>query len=448
MVCRKFVLLLFIYLLSYHAFSKAPELASFQREQRVNLPTSTDPMIRIWSIYVGQGDAFLIQIPKAFCQCEEDYEILIDGGTVEKSFRLAALNFLKDLYPNGATIESVVISHHDQDHVAGLSPIFESNSFKFKTIFHNGLASYNTDAFDITPKQGDDDKIYSSKGKNEKITRFMGEINPTDTLNEKYTVNSLQQLKILHANEKLQGVYETLASSIIVAATRNPDLEFKRARLGSEFINNDFNRSVSFDLLWPEKTLRSYQSNWGKTINGNSVVFNFHYNDFSMLFTGDLNKPSTERIEDVKKDIFNTRWSADILKAPHHGSRHVKRSFYKRKSNPFVLAVGSNGDYGFVQHKHPGPEAIKWMGGAHRFYNTSIHERKFSFRDLHRDARRKFLDEVMSEHSHVLIETDGNWFRVVEVPAVYQDILSKVLSVDQVRRSNGTRWIKATAEVQ
>ena len=45
------------------------------------------------------------------------------------------------------------------------------------------------------------------------------------------------------------------------------------------------------------------------------------------------------------------------------------------------------------------------------------------------------------EPKHVLIETDGHWFRVVEIPL--DGSLVDIMSVNELGRSNGTRWIKA-----
>lgn len=85
--------------------------------------------------------------------------------------------------------------------------------------------------------------------------------------------------------------------------------------------------------------------------------------------------------------------------------------------------------------RHPRVETIRWMGGHHRFYSTFIHERRFTYAAPEQTLRR------MIERSHVLIETDGTWFRVVEVPVDANNLTPR--SVTQVGRSHGTRWICA-----
>ena len=97
------------------------------------------------------------------------------------------------------------------------------------------------------------------------------------------------------------------------------------------------------------------------------------------------------------------------------------------------------GSTGFNQSwKHPSTDVIKWAGGAHRFYSTYIHERRFKWNDMINVKKR----DEMKEIKHILIETDGLMFRVVEVE-VDSPNLNHPPSVEEVNRANGTRWIKA-----
>jgi hypothetical protein len=49
----------------------------------------------------------------------------------------------------------------------------------------------------------------------------------------------------------------------------------------------------------------------------------------------------------------------------------------------------------------------------------------------------------MIEEAHILIETDGKWFRIVEVPETFD--LAHIPTVAQTRRGDGTRWVRAKA---
>ena len=58
------------------------------------------------------------------------------------------------------------------------------------------------------------------------------------------------------------------------------------------------------------------------------------------------------------------------------------------------------------------------LGGAHHFYSTYIHEKIFSWNEV----PDVFDPEDYEEISHILIETDGDYFRIVEVSVGYPNL--------------------------
>lgn len=68
-------------------------------------------------------------------------------------------------------------------------------------------------------------------------------------------------------------------------------------------------KGINLDVLWP---MPEYLSS---SYNENSLVIKLNYNNFSCLFTGDLNRAGEEKL---LKDKVNMR--ADILKVGHHGN--------------------------------------------------------------------------------------------------------------------------------
>jgi hypothetical protein len=170
------------------------------------------------------------------------------------------------------------------------------------------------------------------------------------------------------------------------------------------------------------------------------VTFALEYGDFKMLFTGDHNKASEAALMAHLEGSGTTDAIAcDVLKAPHHGSKHSEEAFIKPDGSQAVVTVASMGPRGFKRSwKHPSAEAIRWAGGAHRFYSTYIHERRFKWEEMQSVEARK----AMLELKHVLIETDGKMFRVVEVDVEGFDP-DQVPELKKVKRSNGSRWINA-----
>ena len=88
--------------------------------------------------------------------------------------------------------------------------------------------------------------------------------------------------------------------------------------------------------------------------------------------------------------------------------------------------------------QHPSTQVIGWLGGAHRVYLTELQERRFDWADI--DKPEKL--EKLKERTHLLVETDGRWFRVVEIPVDGGDP-TRPPTVAKTRRGNGTRWIRA-----
>lgn len=166
-----------------------------------------------------------------------------------------------------------------------------------------------------------------------------------------------------------------------------------------------------------------------------------------MLFTGDLNEFSELTLLDYLRESGNEEWlTCDVLKVPHHGSNHALEAFFRSNHLHPAISISSMGDKGFrskamgsANWQHPSTDVIKWLGGPQRFYTTFAHESRFAWSKIDTAVKRNKL----IEKSHILIETDGHWFRVVEIPVSEFDGFT-VPPVNEVRRSNGTRWISTT----
>ena len=289
--------------------------------------------------------------------------------------------------------------------------------------------------------------------KDGQLHRAMGVFNSAKELGDNFIIDSLSDLRTARDNDELQGIYDHFADAVLEGADHNEVKRFQRANSSAPFIGErqaergtTFS-DIEFKVLWPVAKPKSYGgSNWGETINGNSVTFRMAYQDFSMVFTGDHNEESEPELlahltSENKMGLLN----CDIIKVPHHGSSHGVEKFFRRDGFEPVLGVASMGDVGFKSKQmssgawqHPSNEIINWLGGSHRVYHTFVQERAFSWNEITSEAKR----QAMIERCHLLIETDGKWFRLVEVPADAGNPLDPP-TVAQTRRSNGTRWIRA-----
>ncbi len=434
-----------------------PEYTTFGREQRVSYSPDPQSVLRIWMVYVGQGDGILIQLPTKYnydpnpndndSERSERIEVVVDGGPGSNADAgsCSMAEFITQLYGEATPrIEHIVITHHDEDHVGGITKLLAESDFSFGAVHHNGLVSFRGGRRNFPADRRPPNAVF--KYDSGVLTRGMAYVNSVKELESGYLINSLSDLRSARTGGELEGIYDQLAAAVLANAEHGRLTAFDRAYVSRPFIPKV--ADIEFKVLWPLTTLKSYGGNdWGETINGNSVTFRLTYGDFSMLFTGDHNdKSEPELLKALSASQQLALLDCDVFKVPHHGSSHAEQEFFQRSGFNPVLAVASMGEKGFQSKQikqnawqHPDTEVIEWLGGPHRVYHTFIHEREFNWDDITSEAKRK----SMMERSHILIETDGLWFRLVEIPAIGGDPALPP-GVAQTRRGNGTRWIKAT----
>ncbi len=108
-------------------------------------------------------------------------------------------------------------------------------------------------------------------------------------------------------------------------------------------------KDLYLDILWPTK--EQIPEN---PLNNNSIVCKLNYNNFSMLFTADIEKIAEEKIISVysKTNILNST----VLKVAHHGSKSssIKEFLEAVKPKIALIGVGKSNIFG-----HPNEEVVK-----------------------------------------------------------------------------------------
>ncbi len=123
----------------------------------------------------------------------------------------------------------------------------------------------------------------------------------------------------------------------------------------------DFGDGVNFEVLYPTKQLvKDVNSDNQKTDpNNESVVGRLVYKDFSMMFTGDAEKP-VESILWADNDAKNLKSS--VLKAGHHGSYTASTENFVQTVNPkyvFISAGEPTEKRGGNTYGHPHVEPLE-----------------------------------------------------------------------------------------
>lgn len=120
-------------------------------------------------------------------------------------------------------------------------------------------------------------------------------------------------------------------------------------------------RYSEFKILFPTSRLLSENP-----LNNNLIVAQFNYNNFKMLFTGDIEKLAEQQILKTEKAEIR----ADILKVAHHGSKTSSIPEFIKAVRPKIalIGVGKNNTFG-----HPNQQTIKNLENIKcRIYRTDL----------------------------------------------------------------------------
>lgn len=112
-------------------------------------------------------------------------------------------------------------------------------------------------------------------------------------------------------------------------------------------IEND----LFFNIIWPDNAKIINEN----SLNNNSVVCKLLYNNFSCIFTGDIEENAEKQVLNEYKgnlDFLN----ASILKVAHHGSKTSSIQEFLDAVNPKIalIGVGKNNNFG-----HPNDEVLE-----------------------------------------------------------------------------------------
>lgn len=106
-------------------------------------------------------------------------------------------------------------------------------------------------------------------------------------------------------------------------------------------------KNLKFNILWPQNDF--IEEN---VINNNSMICMLKYNNFSMLFTGDVERIAEEKFLNYYE---NTNLISTVLKIAHHGSKTSSTEKFISKVKPKIalIGVGENNLFG-----HPSNEVL------------------------------------------------------------------------------------------
>lgn len=254
-----------------------------------DVPQPDEVYIRV--VDVGAGECVVIRAPGAngFRYMVYDAGNFEDNGTT-------AINAVRDIIPRGSSIELLVVSHSDADHLAGVPAIVRD--YQVKRILHPGMER-ETDAW-----RRSDAAIKA---------------------------------------EENDGAENLDLSRVTIA----PGTDYQIGRVRATFVAGFHKPPADWDVRGDSEDM-----------NAGSIVFRIYYEGRSVLLCGDavgrhLNSPAGTCIA-TEKYIVDRRWivpvGSDVIVAPHHGANNGS-------SEAFIEAVAPQFVVFSAGHKHRHPTA-------------------------------------------------------------------------------------------
>lgn len=279
--------------------------------------TRGDGELLFHMIDVGQGDCLYVQLP-------DGKDMVIDGGTTKKPnddfSEKTVINYMNNYIKDG-TIEYLMLTHTDKDHVSFLDDIIDE--FAVENIY----MPY------ILAKPNVDNLSSKVRSEFEKIPQ-----EKKDIFKDKDTVSTAEYAEFFAAalNEENCTIHVNMDDD---EKTNNIDLS------GSNY---------SFKFYCPTKAYYDENDLGNATdLNAISPVGILEYKNRRIMFTGDSNTKNEKIIAKRTGAI-----DCDVLKVAHHGSATSSiESFLKQYS--FEYAMISSGTH--AGHKLPRQDALDRM---------------------------------------------------------------------------------------
>ncbi len=305
-------------------------------------------LLEICFVDIGQGDGAFLVLP-------DDRFMLVDAGESDNMLRFLSWRFNLRSDPNKVIpFDTAVISHPDQDHYKGFTPLFESPRFRFERVVHNGIVERSgTDSLGPT-------RIESG-------VRYLAEtLDDTDTLRSRLADPTFTGRKTYP--RMLKKALDSGRVGAMLGA----------GALGRYLPGFGADQDVSIEILGPkaEEVAGQHLLRWfgdvGPTKNGHSVVLKLVYGKVRVLLGGDLNRDAEEHLLTTHTGLPLPNGAAaetflaaarrifevDVAKACHHGSADFT-SLYLQAVNPAATVISSGDDEPYA---HPRPDALGAFG--------------------------------------------------------------------------------------
>ena len=316
---------------------------------------------------VEQGDAAFIVTPN-------NTKILVDGGLRELALGFLIWKYRLDQDGNQVTIDHLVLSHADKDHVQGLIPLLRHPGIRVLNIYHNGIGLFDS-GFNTPIGRRAGGRLHTLHSSTDDLVGL-------DLASGSQAVFA-DWIAEVHASG---ATYQRLDSTVGVLNVGDPDIDVE----------------IVGPILEPDGTL-VWLGTKSKTINGHSLTFRFIHGAVRVFFSGDLNERGSRHLLDAPNGAL--RLNAHVLKAPHHGSHDFDEDLLAAV-NPMITVV-SSGE--IPDHGHPRASFLAAIGCASRGEAPLLFSTELAalFVDVH-DAEATAGSGIADGLGDLDFDNDGN----------------------------------------
>jgi beta-lactamase superfamily II metal-dependent hydrolase len=282
--------------------------------EKRKLPPPSGKELQVHMLDVGQGDSILIISP-------EGKSVLIDAGDTGRG--KIVLDALKRY--NVSQLDYFIATHAHADHIGGADEVI--NATKVLNVIDSGI---------VPPSRASDDNGNKS-AKAKPGGKSSGK--STELPTTKSYVDFLEAVKQNGSN-------------------------YAHAEPGTKY---DLGGGAIITVLAPIQPFftKDQLRSGGNEPNANSVVVRLDYGEFSMVFTGDAEAQTEERMMSKGETL-----SAKVLKVGHHGSKYASSENFLKAVKPEVALI-SDGDAN--RYGHPSQAALDRLKAAGaKLYRTDL----------------------------------------------------------------------------
>jgi len=309
-----------------------------------------DPGLKVFYVDVGQGDGCIVESPQGI--------MLIDGGPNKNFYKFLRYRY-RHLLRKGETIHinSVVVSHPDADHFAGLTHVLNDPQFSFGTIFHNGIIRFDRKKPGGKPFDLGTLSTKTIDGEARKVLTdsfsTLAQIQVLDQSQLQFTFRKFWEAAVAAKQQgRLDGARRVTVRDTTLPGYSGSQNNTMKVEVLAPVPTSDSGAVQYVGFPSPEEPNASPTSS--HTRNGHSVVLKLTYGEHTFLLGGDLNIPAEEHLLAHYKKKDENPFRVDVAKACHHGSSDFLVDYLK-KVRPMVNVVSSGDNKSF---DHPTADSL------------------------------------------------------------------------------------------